>query len=84
MIRKPLSEFLSRFFAREGYKDGIHGLILSLLQSFSEFFVYLRVWESLKYKEVEIDKKEFNSVIKSFVNDIKWWMRKEFSWLKFL
>ncbi|KKP48288.1 MAG: Glycosyl transferase family 2 [Candidatus Woesebacteria bacterium GW2011_GWA1_33_30] len=84
LIRKPLSEFLSRFFAREGYKDGIHGLILSLLQSFSEFFVYLRVWESLKYKEVEIDKKEFNSVIKSFVNDIKWWMRKEFSWLKFL
>ncbi len=27
----PAREFLSRYFAREGYKDGVHGLVLSLL-----------------------------------------------------
>ncbi len=45
-IIKPISEFLSRFFAGEGYKDGFHGLILSLLQAFSILVVYLKVWEN--------------------------------------
>ena len=45
LIQKPLDEFLRRFFAEEGYKDGIHGLALGLLQSFSELIVYLRIWE---------------------------------------
>jgi len=34
LINKPKNEFLSRFFAGEGYKDGMHGLVLALLQSF--------------------------------------------------
>ena len=33
-IRMPMNEFLSRFFAREGYRDGLHGLVLSLLMAF--------------------------------------------------
>jgi glycosyltransferase involved in cell wall biosynthesis len=45
LIQKPLDEFLRRFFAEKGYKDGIHGLALGLLQSFSELVVYLRIWE---------------------------------------
>ncbi len=35
LLEKPLDEFLSRFFAGQGYKDGLHGLALSLLQDFS-------------------------------------------------
>ena len=84
IIKKPLNEFLSRFFAREGYKDGFHGLVLSLLQSFSELLVYLRIWETLKYEEKEINKKELSDVINSSIGDIKWWMRDTFSWLKIL
>ena len=34
-IRFPVKEFLSRFFAREGYKDGFHGLMLSVLMAVS-------------------------------------------------
>lgn len=45
LISKPMSEFLSRFFAGAGYKDGLHGFILSILQGFSEFVVFLKVWE---------------------------------------
>lgn len=45
LIQKPLDEFLRRYFAEEGYKDGIHGLALGLLQGFSELTVYLRIWE---------------------------------------
>ena len=84
IVKKPLNEFLSRFFAREGYKDGFHGLVLSLLQSFSELLVYLRIWETLKYEEKEINKKELSDVINSSIGDIKWWMRDTFSWLKIL
>jgi len=29
-VRFPLNEFISRFFARKGYKDGFYGLMLSL------------------------------------------------------
>jgi hypothetical protein len=42
VFEKPLKEFLSRFFALRGYKDGLHGFSLSLLQAFSELVVPLK------------------------------------------
>jgi len=51
IINKPFSEFLSRFFAGEGYKDGLHGLVLALLQAFSVFIVYLNLWQEQGFKE---------------------------------
>jgi len=50
LIVKPSSEFLSRFFAGEGYRDGLHGLVLALLQSFSILLIYLRLWQDTDYK----------------------------------
>lgn len=46
LITKPLSEFISRFFAGDGYKDGLHGLVLALLQMFSVMLIYLKVWQT--------------------------------------
>lgn len=46
LIGKPIGEFMSRFFAGEGYKDGLHGLVLAFLQMFSIMLVYLKVWQS--------------------------------------
>ncbi len=71
LIKKSSAEFLSRFFANEGYKDGVHGLALSLLQSFSELVLYLKLWGFEKFKEENMQigsvigelgntKKEFN------------------------
>lgn len=48
-IRFPVKEFMSRFFAREGYKDGFHGLILSLLMAFYHFCIFLYLWEDNKF-----------------------------------
>jgi len=56
-----VSELISRFFAGEGYKDGMHGLILAILQSFYYFMVYAYYWEAKKYAELETE-----SVIKAF------------------
>ncbi len=44
-IRFPADEFLKRFFFWEGYKDGLHGLVLSLLQSFDRLIVFAKIWE---------------------------------------
>jgi glycosyltransferase involved in cell wall biosynthesis len=52
-ITLPLKEFLSRFFARQGYKDGFHGLMLSLLMSFYHLVVFALVWEKEKFPKFE-------------------------------
>jgi (heptosyl)LPS beta-1,4-glucosyltransferase len=51
IVKRPSNEFLSRYFFGEGYKDGLHGLALALLQSFSELIVYLKIWQLQKFKE---------------------------------
>jgi len=45
LITKPIGEFISRFFAGDGYKDGLHGLILAFLQMFSVMLIYLKIWQ---------------------------------------
>ncbi|MCR4263914.1 MAG: glycosyltransferase family 2 protein [Candidatus Roizmanbacteria bacterium] len=64
-IRLPRREFISRYFAREGYKDGLHGLVLSLLMSFYHLLIFLKLWERQKYAEKSLDvpdvEKELNA-----------------------
>lgn len=78
LITKPVNEFLSRYFAGKGYKEGVHGLVISLLQAFSELVLYVRVWN---YEEINIKDSEINSEFNKNIHDLKWWIRKEFSWL---
>lgn len=75
LISKPLSEFLSRYFANEGYKDGLHGLVLSLLQSYSELIKYLRIWEHDKFQEVDIDMAEFRGQSKGWGYELEYWIK---------
>lgn len=44
-----ISEFVSRYFAGEGYKDGMLGFTLGILQLFYSFLVYFYYWEKRKY-----------------------------------
>jgi glycosyltransferase involved in cell wall biosynthesis len=66
MIIKSNAEFLRRLFAEEGYKDGLHGLVLSILQAFYTFAIYLKIWEKEKFKEEKdilvITEKSFEKV----------------------
>jgi glycosyltransferase involved in cell wall biosynthesis len=52
-VRFPSKEFLSRFFAREGYKDGFFGLMLSVFMAFYHFLVFAHIWEIEKYKQMD-------------------------------
>lgn len=60
-IRFPLNEFLKRFFADEGWKDGLHGLVLSLLMAFYHLLVFTYVWERQGFWE--IDEEDFSHAV---------------------
>ncbi len=52
-ITKSVGEISGRFFRSAGYKDGMHGLFLSIFQSFYHFQVYAYYWEAKKYASIE-------------------------------
>ena len=54
-IRIPVRDFLKTFFLQEGYKDGFHGLVLSILQGFYMFLVITKVWEKQGFREENPD-----------------------------
>lgn len=62
-IQNAISEFVSRYFAGEGYKDGMLGFTLAILQLFYSFLVYFYYWEKRKYsadiEEPAINMKRF-------------------------
>ena len=60
-IKKSVSEFISRYFANNGYKDGMHGFTLAIFQMFYPLLVYFYFWETKKY----IEKDEASLPIKS-------------------
>lgn len=76
LIKIPTREFLSRFFARKGYKDGIHGLFLSLLMASSHLVVLALVWEKQGFKEVNNPNflKEVVGELKKVQKDTNYWI----------
>ncbi|MEK7450620.1 MAG: glycosyltransferase family 2 protein [Patescibacteria group bacterium] len=78
-IRFPVGEFLSRFFAREGYRDGFHGLMLSILMAFYHFIVFASIWEMQKFNDSTDDKflEEVNSELDKSHQQIRFWSSKE-------
>jgi len=78
-IRFPVREFLSRFFARKGYKDGFHGLMLSVLMGFYHFIVFSYVWEKHQFKQIDDGEilAETEREIKQSSKDLFFWFSKE-------
>jgi len=74
VVQKPVGEFLSRFFAGEGYRDGFHGLVLALLQGFSELIKYLKVWEKQGFKVQKLPLSDFILVWKKLGKEITYWL----------
>lgn len=74
LVTKPLSEFLRRYFAEQGFKDGIHGLAVCLLQAFSELVVYIKLWQKQKFVKKKIKETDVFSLFYESSKDIDWWM----------
>lgn len=73
LFRKPLGEFLGRFFANKGYADGMHGLSLSLLQAFMFLLQYLYLWELSGFKDGSFSLKEVKKETSLAGKQIKYW-----------
>lgn len=74
-IENPFQEFLSRYFARRGYRDGFHGLALSVLMGFYEFIIYLKIWEAKGFTEIKSEEvaREFEKIQKNAANELQFW-----------
>ncbi len=75
LLQKPLSEFLSRYFANQGYKDGLHGLTLALLQAFSFVVVYAKTWETQGFQPQTISLKELDAQSVKSGKEIDYWLK---------
>ncbi len=73
----PIAEFVRRFFANKGYKDGMHGLVLSLLMAFYHFVVFLRIWEKNNYKDENNAVELLKKGSKYAKHEISFWDSKE-------
>lgn len=73
-FRFPTKEFLNRYFAQEGYKDGLHGLLLSLLMSFYHLVVFAKIWEKRKFTPHSISLKESSKAISQSQKEIRYWI----------
>lgn len=78
-IRFPSKEFLSRFFAREGYKDGLHGLVLSCLMGFYHLIIFVYIWEKNNFKEVNSDNflREVHMTLNEKHEELDYWVHRE-------
>jgi len=74
LIERSIGEFLGRYFAGEGYKDGVHGLGLSLLQSFYQVLVQLKLWQAYKFEEKQVGLADSEKVITSSLGELKYWI----------
>ena len=79
IFSKPFNEFLSRFFARSGYKDGLHGLVLAFLQAVSMLVVSLKIWEKKGFYEVDAKTlfNESEAEAKKMRKDLLYWFTNE-------
>lgn len=86
-IRWPTNDFVKTFFFEKGYKDGMHGLVLSMFQAFYALVFFAKVWERKEnFKDLfsshseqseDSQTKFFQEVIREFqkaAKDIRYWI----------
>lgn len=72
-IRFPVSDFIKIYFAEFGYRDGLHGLVLALLQSFYSFCTFAKVWEKQKFEEKDVQLSAVGSELNRNKKEIRYW-----------
>lgn len=78
LIYLPSQEFFSRYFLRKGYKDGLHGLFLSLLMAVSRLVALSYVWEKRSFEPIPENEvlEEIYPEFKKLSKETKFWIGK--------
>lgn len=74
VVTKPVEEFLTQYFARRGYSEGLHGLALALLQAFSECVLYLKMWQYSGFVPVQVIPDQVQEVNRKQQQQLRWWL----------
>lgn len=74
VIKFPMSDFVKTYFAQGGYKDGLHGLVLSILQAFYSFIVFVKLWEFEKFKEHELPVEVVEKELGCMQREVRYWL----------
>ena len=74
-LRFPVSDFVKIYFAQGGYRDGLHGLVLSVLQAFYSFIVFAKLWESEKFPERQVALASVRQELKRSRKEIQYWVQ---------
>lgn len=74
ILSVPVKEFNSRFFMGEGYKDGLHGLALCSLQSFSEMVTIVKLWQLEKFFEKSLNADSIASEFRKNIREQNYWI----------
>lgn len=79
-LRFPANDFFKTFFAQKGYRDGLHGLVLSLLQAFYAEVVFAKIWERQGFKEENSETflRDVNKEFKKISKEFKYWFFSSF------
>lgn len=73
-IRFPLSDFLKIYFAQHAYRDGLHGLVLSLFQAFYSFSVFAKFWEMEKFSQRDLSSAAAMHELERAGKEARYWM----------
>lgn len=73
-IKFPMSDFVKTYFAQGGYKDGLHGLVLSMLQAFYSFIVFAKLWEFEKFREHELPVEVVEKEMVRAREEVRYWL----------
>ncbi len=73
-IRFPVSDFLKLYFAQGGYKDGLHGLVLAMLQGFYSFIIFVKLWEREKFREIDVSPAQLFDEIRRSGREVAYWV----------
>jgi glycosyltransferase involved in cell wall biosynthesis len=72
-IRFPVSDFVKIYFAQHGFKDGLHGLVLALLQAFYSFCTFAKVWETQGFTEKDVRLQAVGQELNKNKKEIRYW-----------
>lgn len=51
ILTHPIAAFLNHFVSRKGYKEGVHGLMISLIHAMTNMLTYMKLWEKHNYNK---------------------------------
>ncbi len=68
------AEFLQRFFLQQGYRDGVRGASLSLLQSCYQLITLLKIWELKNHSETTSSPEAAIASLENMTADLHYWI----------